>query len=68
MHNGFLNINKEKMSKSLGNFLTVRDIAAKFDLSVLRFFMLGAQYRNPINFSVSLWNLLRMGLTELRHV
>ena len=66
MHNGFLNINKEKMSKSLGNFLTVRDIAAKFDLSVLRFFMLGAQYRNPINFSDELMESAKNGLDRIK--
>ena len=51
MHNGFLNIDNKKMSKSLGNFFTVRDIAEKYDLQVLRFFMLSAHYRSPINFS-----------------
>lgn len=66
MHNGFLNINKEKMSKSLGNFLTVRDIAAKFDLLVLRFFMLGAQYRNPINFSDELMESAKNGLDRIK--
>lgn len=66
MHNGFLNINKEKMSKSLGNFLTVRDIASKFDLSVLRFFMLGAQYRNPINFSDELMESAKNGLDRIK--
>ncbi|GAB6159411.1 cysteine--tRNA ligase [Howardella ureilytica] len=66
MHNGFLNINKEKMSKSLGNFLTVRDIASKFDLSVLRFFMLGAQYRNPINFSDELMESAKNGLERIK--
>ena len=46
MHNGFLNIDNKKMSKSLGNFFTVRDIAEKYDLQVLRFFMLSAHYRS----------------------
>lgn len=51
MHNAFLNINGEKMSKSLGNFFTVRDISEHYDLQVLRFFMLSAHYRSPLNFS-----------------
>lgn len=51
MHNGFLNIDNRKMSKSLGNFFTVREISEKYDLQVLRFFMLSAHYRSPINFS-----------------
>jgi cysteinyl-tRNA synthetase len=54
MHNAFLKINNQKMSKSLGNFLTVRGISEKYDLQVLRFFMLSAQYRNPLNFSFDL--------------
>ncbi len=54
MHNGFLNINNEKMSKSLGNFFTIRDISNKYDLGVVRLFMLSAHYRNPINFSEEL--------------
>ena len=51
MHNGFININNEKMSKSAGNFFTVRDIAKEFDLEAVRMFMLSAHYRSPINFS-----------------
>ena len=51
MHNGFLKINNEKMSKSLGNFFTVRDITAQYDPMVLRLFILSAQYRTPLNFS-----------------
>lgn len=51
MHNGYININNQKMSKSLGNFFTVRDIRAKYDGEVIRYFMLSAHYRNPINFS-----------------
>lgn len=54
MHNGFLNIDNHKMSKSLGNFFTVRDISEKYDLQVLRFFMLSAHYRSPLNFSAEL--------------
>ena len=51
MHNGYINIDNKKMSKSLGNFFTVRDISAKYDYEVIRYFMLSAHYRNPINFS-----------------
>lgn len=51
MHNGFLNIDNEKMSKSKGNFFTVRDIAKEYDLEAVRMFMLSAQYRSPLNFS-----------------
>lgn len=54
MHNGYININNEKMSKSKGNFFTVRDILAQYEAEVLRFFILSAQYRNPINFSEEL--------------
>ncbi len=54
MHNGYININNQKMSKSLGNFFTVRDIREKYESEVIRFFMLSAHYRNPINFSDTL--------------
>ncbi|MCM1134995.1 MAG: cysteine--tRNA ligase, partial [Clostridium sp.] len=54
MHNAFLNIDNKKMSKSEGNFFTVRDISEKYDLQVLRFFMLSAHYRSPLNFSAEL--------------
>lgn len=54
MHNAFLNIDNRKMSKSAGNFFTVRDISEKYDLQVLRFFMLSAHYRSPLNFSAEL--------------
>ncbi len=54
MHNAFLNIDNKKMSKSLGNFKTVRDISENYDLQVLRFFMLSAHYRSPLNFSADL--------------
>lgn len=65
MHNGFLNIDNKKMSKSLGNFFTVRDISEKFDLQVLRFFMLSAQYRSPINFSAELMQAAKNGLERI---
>jgi cysteinyl-tRNA synthetase len=54
MHNGYINVDNEKMSKSKGNFFTVRDIGQKYDLMVVRLFMLSAHYRNPINFSEEL--------------
>ncbi len=65
MHNAFLNIDNKKMSKSLGNFFTVRDIAAEYDLQVLRFFMLSAHYRNPINFSRDLMEAAKNGLERI---
>ena len=65
MHNGFLNIDNKKMSKSLGNFFTVRDIAEKYDLQVLRFFMLSAHYRSPLNFSDSLMEAAKNGLERI---
>ncbi|MCR5747496.1 MAG: cysteine--tRNA ligase [Lachnospiraceae bacterium] len=67
MHNGFLNIDNQKMSKSLGNFFTVRDIAARYDLQVLRFFMLSAQYRSPLNFSDELMESAKAGLDRIRN-
>jgi cysteinyl-tRNA synthetase len=51
MHHGFVEIDSEKMSKSLGNFFTIREVIAKFDAEVMRLFLLGTQYRNPINYS-----------------
>jgi len=65
MHNGYININNEKMSKSKGNFFTVRDILAQYDAEVLRFFILSAQYRNPINFSEELIMQASNGLERL---
>ena len=65
MHNAFLNINNKKMSKSEGNFFTVRDIAQHYDLGVLRFFMLSAHYRNPINFSRELMESAKNGLDRI---
>lgn len=54
LHNGYINVDNQKMSKSLGNFFTVRDVAKEFDYEVIRFFMLSAHYRNPINFAKEL--------------
>lgn len=65
MHNGFLNIDNKKMSKSAGNFFTVRDIAEKYDLQVLRFFMLSAHYRSPLNFSADLMEAAKNGLDRI---
>lgn len=65
MHNAFLNIDNKKMSKSLGNFFTVRDIGEKYDLQVLRFFMLSAHYRSPLNFSADLMEAAKNGLDRI---
>ena len=65
MHNAFLNIDNKKMSKSLGNFFTVRDISEKYDLQVLRFFMLSAHYRSPLNFSAELMESAKNGLARI---
>ncbi len=65
MHNGFLNIDNRKMSKSLGNFFTVREIAERYDLQVLRFFMLSAHYRSPLNFSAELMEASANGLERI---
>ena len=65
MHNAFLNIDNKKMSKSLGNFFTVREISEKYDLQVLRFFMLSAHYRSPLNFSAELMEASKNGLTRI---
>lgn len=66
MHNAFLNIDNHKMSKSAGNFFTVRDIVAKYDPMVLRFFMLSAHYRSPLNFSAELMEAAANGLERIR--
>ncbi len=65
MHNGYININNEKMSKSKGNFFTVRDISKKYDLEIVRFFMLSSHYKNPVNFSDELLNQAKAGLYRL---
>ena len=65
MHNGFINVDNQKMSKSLGNFFTVRDIAKEFDLEAVRMFMLGAQYRSPINFSREMIEQAKASLDRL---
>ena len=65
LHNAFLNINNHKMSKSAGNFFTVRDISEKYDLQVLRFFMLSAHYRSPLNFSDELMEAAKNGYERI---
>ena len=65
MHNGFLNINNKKMSKSAGNFFTVREIGEKYPLQVIRFFMLSAHYRSPLNFSDTLVEASKNGLERI---
>ena len=65
MHNGFINIDNEKMSKSKGNFFTVRDISREFDLEAVRLFMLSAHYRSPINFSRDLIEAAASSLERL---
>ncbi|SHH44047.1 cysteine--tRNA ligase [Tepidibacter thalassicus] len=65
LHNGYINVNNEKMSKSKGNFFTVRDISKQFDLEVVRFFMLSAHYKNPVNFSDEMLKQAQSGLERL---
>lgn len=64
LHNGFVNVNKEKMSKSLGNFFTIRDILETYDAEIVRFFILSAHYRSPIDFSDQNLKESRLGLTR----
>ncbi len=66
MHNGYINVDNQKMSKSLGNFFTVREIAEQFDLEAVRMFMLSVHYRNPVNFSRELIQQAENGLLRLR--
>lgn len=66
LHNGYINVNNQKMSKSLNNFFTVRDVAKEFDYIVIRFFMLSAHYRNPINFSHDLLCQAKAGLDRIK--
>lgn len=65
LHNGYINVDNKKMSKSLGNFFTVRDVAAEFDYEVIRFFMLSAHYRSPINFSKDLMDSAKSALNRI---
>ena len=66
MHNAFLNIDNVKMSKSLGNFKTVREVSKQYDLQVLRLFMLSAHYRSPLNFSAEMMEMAKAGLERIR--
>ncbi len=65
IHNGYINVDNRKMSKSLGNFFTVRDVAKEFDYEVIRFFMLSAHYRSPINFSKDLMEAAKSSLERI---
>ena len=65
LHNGYINVDNRKMSKSLGNFFTVRDISREYDLEVVRLFMLSAHYRNPVNFSHELLEQAKSALERL---
>jgi len=65
MHNGFINVDDQKMSKSEGNFFTLRDIAAKYPYTVIRFFLLSAHYRSPVNFSDKLLEAAENGLNRI---
>jgi cysteinyl-tRNA synthetase len=65
IHNGHINIDNRKMSKSLGNFFTIRDISKEFDLEVVRLFMLSSHYRSPINFSKDLLEQAQSALDRL---
>jgi cysteinyl-tRNA synthetase len=65
MHNGFVNVDKEKMSKSLGNFFTIRDVLKKYDAEVVRFFILRAHYRSPLNYSDAHLDDAKVALTRL---
>ena len=65
LHNGYINVDNKKMSKSLGNFFTVRDVAKEFDYEVIRFFMLSAHYRSPINFSKDLMDSAKSALSRI---
>ena len=65
MHNGFVNVDKEKMSKSLGNFFTIREVLKKYDAEVVRFFILRAHYRSPLNYSDAHLDDAKVALTRL---
>ena len=67
MHNGYITIDNEKMSKSKGNFFTVRDILKEYDGEVMRFFLLSGHYRNPINFSDALMEQAKSGLARMEN-
>lgn len=68
LHNGMITVDGTKMSKSLGNFFTIREVSEVFDLEVLRFFLLGAHYRSPINYSYEVMEQTKAGLDRLYNV
>jgi len=65
VHNGYINIDNQKMSKSLNNFFTVREISEEMDLEIVRFFMISAHYRGPVNYSKELLDQAKAGMTRL---
>ena len=65
LHNGMITVDNQKMSKSLGNFFTIKDVAKEYNLEVLRFFLLSAHYRSPINFSRDVMDQTKNGLERL---
>lgn len=67
LHNGFINVDNQKMSKSLGNFFTVRDVAKIYPYEVIRFFMLSAHYRSPINYSADILEQAKNGLERIQN-
>jgi len=67
MHNGFITVDNEKMSKSLGNFFTLHDILKEYDGEVIRYFLLSVQYRGPVNFSKELMEAAKSGLDRMRN-
>lgn len=67
MHNGYINVDNKKMSKSLGNFFTVRDVAAKYDYQVIRYFLLSPHYRSPVNYSAEILEQAKSSLERLQN-
>ena len=65
LHNGMITVDNKKMSKSEGNFFTIKDVAKEYDLEVLRFFLLSSQYRSPINFSREVMDHMKHGLERI---
>ena len=67
MHNGYINVDNKKMSKSLGNFFTVRDVAEKYDYQVIRYFLLSPHYRSPVNYSAEILEQAKGALERLQN-
>ncbi len=67
MHNGYINVDNQKMSKSLGNFFTVRDVAEKYDYQVIRYFLLSPHYRSPVNYSAVILDAAKASLERLQN-